>query len=67
MNLQKAVKVACAMRETSQIELAKNIGVNESALCTSLKNKTMKFKNIIKMAEYFNLKTSEFIALGETK
>lgn len=67
MKLQDSVRVAIAIRKTTQIELAEHIGMSEGGLCTSLKNGTTKFFKVVEMAGFFNMKVSEFIALGEDK
>ena len=67
MDLQQAVKVAVAIKRSSQVELAKHLGMSEGGLSVSLKTSSTKFSVIIAIANFFNMKVSEFIALGESK
>lgn len=65
MNVGKSLKVALAMKEITQAELAKRMGLTHtwvSALANKPKASTA---TIEALATQFEMKVSEFVALGE--
>lgn len=66
MNIPESLEKAYKLRETKQIKLAAGINVTRSyvsAIERSVKQAPIGF--IVKCALFFNMKVSEFIALGE--
>lgn len=68
MNIPESLEKAYKLRDTKQTKLAAGINVTRSyvsAIENSVKPAPIGF--IIKCALFFNMKVSEFIALGEEK
>lgn len=65
MNLRKSIKMALAMKGISQKALAKQLGMLETSLSQLAAQKSCTGATLIKMAEAFDMKVSEFVALGE--
>lgn len=63
MNIRKSVKVSNAMKETTQYHLAQYLKVTLPWLGKLLKNNSP--KHVEKMADFYGITTSEFIARGE--
>lgn len=66
MNIPLSIKYALVKKERKQKELAANLNVTGSyisAVASGSKRPSLDF--IIKCAMFFNMKLSEFIALGE--
>lgn len=65
MNIGKSIKVALAQKGMSQAELAKRMGITHtwvSALANKPKAST---PTVEALAAQFDMKVSEFVALGE--
>ena len=67
MNLDKAVKVLCAMHGITRKELAAIMVMSESGFIQAVKKETLKLCTIKHMCSYFDITLTEFIALGECK
>lgn len=65
MNLRKSVKQACINADMKQKDLAEKLGMKPQQLnCTIARNSTS-FAMLARLAAAFDMKVSEFIALGE--
>ena len=65
MNLKKSVKQACINADMKQKDLAEKLGMKPQQLnCTIARNSTS-FAMLARLAAAFDMKVSEFIALGE--
>lgn len=65
MNLKKSVKQACINADMKQKDLAEKLGMKPQQLnCTIARNSTS-FSMLARLAAAFDMKVSEFIALGE--
>lgn len=66
MDIRKSIKIACAKKDISQKELAVISGLSETAI-SQLINGRRQFtqQSLGRLCEAFDLKSSEFIALGE--
>jgi plasmid maintenance system antidote protein VapI len=65
MNLRKSVKQACINADIKQKDLAEKLGMKPQQLnCTIARNSTS-FAMLTRLASAFDMKVSEFIALGE--
>lgn len=65
MNLRKSVKQACINADMKQKDLAEKLGMKPQQLnCTIARNSTS-FAMLTRLAAAFDMKVSEFIALGE--
>ena len=65
MNIGKSIKQAILDKEMTQIELAEALGKSKSTIHHMSGQKTASGHNIQLLANFFNMKVSEFIALGE--
>ena len=65
MNLSKSLKIACAQNDVYQRDVAKQLGITETNLSLLNEKKFINVNNLRKLADYFNMPISEFIALGE--
>ena len=66
MRIGKSIKLACIMRDTTQGELALNVGKTDVTISNYVNRKTdPPLSVVVKMAAYFEMKVSEFIKLGE--
>ena len=65
MNISKSVKIALAKNEKSMIWLAEQLGVTRQQASVLANKNGLNTKNIEKLAAAFDMKVSEFIALGE--
>lgn len=65
MNLRKSVKQACINADMKQKDLAEKLGMKPQQLnCTMARNSTS-LSMLARLAAAFDMKVSEFIALGE--
>ena len=65
VNVSKAIRVALAMKEMNQKQLAERLGMYESAV-SQLVNKTSITTNKLKqVADALDMRVSELVALGE--
>ena len=65
MNISKSINIALAEREILKKELAEGIGVTPVAISNICSSRTCSGKMLIKLADFFDMKVSEFVALGE--
>ena len=65
MNIKKSVKIALAKADKRQGWLAKELGMKDATLSSILHVNKPSSANINKLAGAFDMKVSEFIALGE--
>lgn len=65
MNTAKSLRVCIDRTKTTIPQLSDAFGLSQAAVFNLLKNKEFSGKNIRKASEYFGMKASEFIALGE--
>ena len=67
MNIGKSLKMAMLHNDWNYILLAKLMELSESQTRALASKPHASCKNIERLAKAFNMKPSEFIALGETK
>ena len=67
MNIGKSIKQACLDNDMTQIQLAEGLNKSKSAIHHMSRQKTASGHNIQLLANFFKMKVSEFIALGEDK
>jgi DNA-binding Xre family transcriptional regulator len=67
LNLRKSLTMALAYKEMSQTELSELIDMSEAGLSRSIKNNKLTIEKLIRICGVFDMKVSEFIALGEDK
>ena len=67
MNIGKSIKMAKVERELNFYQLAELMGLSVAQVAALSAKPHASCKNIEKLAKAFNMKASEFIALGETK
>lgn len=65
MNVGKSIKVALAKREMRSGDLAKILGVTPQTVSTMSSRVTCTGQMLIHLAQSFDMKVSEFVALGE--
>ena len=66
MNISKSLKIAIANKGATQQELSKYMGVDHNSVSRYANNTSSPtLKNLELMCEFFGVKVSEFIQLGE--
>jgi len=65
MNIKKSLNLALADADMSRVELAKILGVSKQRVYAISRQKTFMPETITAVAGAFDMKVSEFIALGE--
>lgn len=65
MDLGKSLRIAVAMKGIKQKELAENFGTSRQQISNWMNTGIIKQSNLVKICEFFGMKVSEFIALGE--
>ena len=65
MKIGKSLKIAMAKKEIKSSELAKGLGVSSQQVSAWINRGSMRCQSLIPVSQYFGLKVSEFIALGE--
>ena len=65
MNIGKSTRIAMAKRGIRGNELAKQLGMSTSAVSILLSRPYSDGKRVAQLAAFFDMKVSEFIALGE--
>ena len=65
MNLGNSLKIALTKANISQSKLATDFCISRQTVSRWAKSGNMTKETIIDLAGYFNMKPSEFIALGE--
>ncbi len=64
MNINRSLRIALALSGKTKVQVGNEIGMASSAL-SRWKNHDLRMSTVIKLANAFGLKVSEFIALGE--
>ena len=67
MNLSKAIRVALAMKEMNQKQLAERLGMYESAMSQLINRPSITTEKLTQIADALEMKVSELVALGEGK
>ena len=67
MNLSKAIRVALAMKEMNQKQLAERLGMYESAMSQLINRQSITTEKLTQIADALDMKVSELVALGESK
>ena len=67
MNLSKAIRVALAMKEMNQKQLAERLGMYESAMSQLINRQSITTEKLTQIADALDMKVSELVALGEGK
>jgi len=65
MNVGKSVKIALAKRGTNQTRLAESLGVTAVWVNRLANSRSASMATVETLASAFNMKVSDFIALGE--
>lgn len=65
MNIKKSVKIALLNNDKDMWWLAERLGTTRPWASTLINKRSINQGNIEKLAAAFNMKVSEFIALGE--
>ena len=65
MNLSKAIRVALAMKEMNQKQLAERLGMYESAMSQLINRPSITTEKLTQIADALDMKVSELVALGE--
>lgn len=65
MNVGKSIKLALVMRNMKSGELAAALGVTASTVSVMSSRPTCSGQMLIQLAQRFEMKVSEFVALGE--
>lgn len=65
MNLSKSLKIALVKADKSQAQLADDLGVKRQVVNRWANTGNMTKETLETLADYFDMKPSEFVALGE--
>lgn len=65
MNVGKSIRVAMAMKNMRNSELAEKLGVTQSTVSVMCSRDTAAGQTLKALAEIFEMKVSELLALGE--
>lgn len=65
MNVKKSIQIAMAQRGMKQKDLAEALGVGDTTVSGFMNRENCSSQTIQRLAEVFQMKESEFIALGE--
>ena len=65
MDLKRSINISLAIAGINQQQLADKMGVAPSSISAMVQRGTCHTDTITKMAEVFNIRSSEFIARGE--
>jgi len=65
MNIRKSISVALAQKDINRVQLAEIMGVSRQRVYAIALQKSVRRETIMKLAAAFDMKVSEFIALGE--
>lgn len=65
MDLGKAIRVALAQRDMSQLDLAQKMGTGAANISAIISRGSSTTETIKRLADIFELKVSDFIKLGE--
>lgn len=67
MNIGKSIKVALALKQMRSKDLAQALGVTQPTVSSMCVRVTASGDMLMRLAESFGMKVSEFVALGETE
>ena len=67
VNVSKSIRVALAMRELTQKQLAERLGMYESAVSQLVNRSSITTDKLKQVADALGMKVSELVALGEDK
>lgn len=65
LNTSKAIRVALAMKEMTQKQLAERMGMHESAISQLVNRASITTDKLKKVADALDMKVSELVKLGE--
>lgn len=65
MNLSKSLKIALVKADKSQAQLAEDLGIKRQVVNRWANSGNMTKETLEMLADYFGMKPSEFVALGE--
>lgn len=65
MNVSKSIRVALAMRELTQKQLAERLGMYESAVSQLVNRSSITTDKLKQVSDALGMKVSELVALGE--
>ena len=65
MNVSKSIRVALAMRELTQKQLAERLGMYESAVSQLVNRSSITTDKLKRVADALDMRVSELVALGE--
>jgi len=65
MNVGKSIKIALAKRDINQTQLAGKLGFTQVWVNRLANSRTASMTTVETLAQAFNMRVSEFIALGE--
>lgn len=65
MNIGKSLKIALLKHNMEQADLAEKIGIHQSNISRISCGKTITTETLARLAGAFNMKVSEFLAIGE--
>ena len=65
VNVSKSIRVALAMRELTQKQLAERLGMYESAVSQLVNRSSITTDKLKQVADALGMKVSELVALGE--
>lgn len=65
MNISKSIRVALAMRELTQKQLAERLGMYESSVSQLVNRSSITTDKLKQVADALDMRVSELVALGE--
>lgn len=65
MNISKSINIAISQREILKSDLAEGVGVTPVRISQICSGNVCSGKMLVKLADFFDMKVSEFVALGE--
>lgn len=65
MNLRKSIKMCLAEKGMAQKDLAEKLGMSQTSMSQLAAQKSCTGATLQKLADAFDMKVSEFVALGE--
>ena len=65
MNIGKSLKIALIQNNMEQADLADRMGIHQSNISKISRGKTITTETLQRIAKAFNMKVSEFLAIGE--
>ena len=65
MNIGKSTKIAMAASDTTNKMLMREFGATNATVCAWRRKRTQNGSTIQKLADYFGMPASEFVAMGE--